>query len=289
MLLDENLAEAWAGLGLYYNGPPPQSLKSIPVLERALAINPNLINASNWLVLSYWAVNRSRKSKALLDDIAERDPLYKPAIGNRTFQLTQMGRNNEARAYLDSLKPFFEGGYELGGNQAWVDFAEGKAMAGLERMQAALEKKPTDRVFRVGVNWGNYLTHQFDQVIDDHWSDYPVWALFYLGRNEEAAIVAQERAAEGVVGPLFALLNATDKSSLLIDYFEDRWPDFDAFQRDVPGGMLGYREMADLALAYRRAGDQARFDEAMMRLDEATRQSLSDGINGHFLLISLAA
>ena len=287
--LDEELAEAWAGLGLYYNGPPQQSLKSIPVLERALAINPSLINASNWLVLSYWAVNRSKESMAVLDDIAARDPLYKPAIGNRTFQLTQMGRNDEARAYLDSLKPFFEGGYELEGNQAWVDFAEGKATAGLERMQAALAKQPTDRVFRVGVNWGNYLTHQFDQVFDDHWSDFPVWALFNLGRNEEAAIVAQERAAEGVVGPLFALLNATDKSSLLIDYFEDRWSDLDAFQRDVPGGIFGYREMADIALAYRRAGNQARFEEAMIRLEEVIGQSLSDGIQGHSLLISLAA
>ena len=289
LLLDENLAEAWAGLGLYYNGPPPQHRKGIPVLERALAINPNLINASNWLVLSYWGVNRTRESMALLDDITERDPLYKPAIGNRTFQLTQMGRNTEARAYLDSLNPFFEGGYELEGNQAWVDFAEGKAVAGLKRMQTALEKQPADRVFKVGVNEGNYLTHQFDQVFDDYWSDFPVWALFNLGRNEEAAIVAQQRAAEGVVAPLFALLNATDKSPLLIAYFEDRWPDLDAFQRDIPAGLFGYREMADVALAYRRAGNQARFDEAMMRLDEANQQSLSNDIQGHYFLLSLAA
>ena len=40
LMLDENLAEAWAGLGLYYNGPPPQSVKAVEVLERALSINP---------------------------------------------------------------------------------------------------------------------------------------------------------------------------------------------------------------------------------------------------------
>ena len=53
--------------------------------------------------------------------------------------------------------------------------------------------------------------------------------------------------------------------------------------------MFGYREMADIALAYRRAGNQARFKEAMIRLDEVTRLSLSDGVQGHSLIMSLAA
>ena len=287
--LDENLAEAWAGLGLYYNGPPSRPAKGIEVLEKALSINSSLINAANWLVLNYWEVNRATESMALLDSIAERDPLYKPAIGNRVFQMTQMDRNEEARAYLDKLEPFFQGTVQLEANRAWVDFQEGFAVDGLQRMQHGLERQPNDRVYKAGVNWGNYLTHQYEQVFDDHWSGFIVPALFNLGRNEEALMVARQRAANGRVGPLFSFLNASDQSGLLIDYLEERWPDLSAFQQDVPANFRGYREMADIALAYRRAGNQERFEEAMAILDTAMQLSQSQGVHSQRFLVTLAS
>jgi len=288
LVLDQNLAEAWAGLGLYYNGPPPQPVKSIEVLEKALAINPNLINAGNWLVLGYWAVNRVTDSMALLDKLTERDPLYKPAFSNRVFQMTQMGRAEEARVYVDSIEPFMLEEGQIEQNRAWIDYSEGKAAAGLKRMQSALAKQPSDRVYKVGVNQGHYFTHQYDEVFDDHWSNLYILALFNLGRNEEANIVAQEQAKDGVVGPLFALLNASDQSELLVDYLEDRWPNLEAFQQAVPASMFGYFEMADIALAYRRAGNIERFDEAMVRLDAAKQHSISQGIRNHYFSMLLA-
>jgi hypothetical protein len=76
---------------------------------------------------------------------------------------------------------------------------------------------------------------------------------------------------------LFAFLNASDQSALLVQYFEERWSDFAAFQQDVPPSVWGYREMADIALAYRLAGNQARFDEAMVLLGAASQQTLAEG------------
>ena len=287
--LDENLAEAWAGLGLYYNGPPFRPAKGVEVLEKALSINPNLINAANWLVLNYWGVNRATESMALLDSIAERDPLYKPAIGNRVFQMTQMDRTEEARAFLDRLEPFFEGTVQLEGNRAWIDFEGGHAADGLQHMQQALEKQPNDRVYKVGVNRGHYLTHQYEQVFDDHWSSFIVAALFNLGRNEEALMVAQQKAANGSVAELFFFLNASDQSDLLVEYLEGHWPDLSAFQQDVPPFFVGYSEMADIALAYRRVGNQDRFEEAMAILDTAMQLSQSQGIRSQQFLVTLAA
>ena len=287
--LDGNLAEAWAGLGLYYNGPPPQHAKGIPVLEKALAINPNLNNAANWLVLSYWGMNRATESMALLDEVTSRDPLYKPAFGNRVYQLGAMGRAQEARAYIDGIEPFMPDAAQIHQTRAWVDYSEGKAAAGLKRMQSALKKQANDRVFKVGVNHGHYLTHQYEEIFNDHWSDLYILALFNLGRNEEARIEAMEQAANGVVLPLFALLNASDQSDSLIRYLEERWPDLEAFQQSVPASVFGYREMADIALAYRRAGNQARFDEAMAKLEAANQQTLAQGIRSGGFLIVLAA
>jgi TolB-like protein len=290
LMLDEDLAEAWAGLGLYYNGPPFQPYKGIEALEKALSINPNLINASNWLVLNYWGVNRMDEALAQLDKIEDRDPLYKPAIGNRVWQLGNMGRGDEAREFLNESALYIPGDPSIEADRAWIDFLEGDMVAGLERMKTAFEQQPTDRIFRVGTNWGYYATHQFDRAFDDQWSDYYVKSLFNLGRTEEAAMVANELAATGNVRALFALLNASDQSELLIEYFEDRWPDIDTFEEDVPAnGLFGYREMADIALAYRRAGRQARFDEAMAILSEASVKSLSQGMQGPYFLMVLAA
>jgi tetratricopeptide (TPR) repeat protein len=288
LLLDENLAEAWAGLGLYYNGPPLEAAKSITVLEKALAINPNLINASNWLTLSYWAVNRFTESMALLDAMVERDPLYRPGFGNRVYQLSLMGRGDEARAFLDGIEPFMPGDANIDAKRAWVDYEEGKAAIGLERMTTALLKQPTDRVYRVGVNSGNYLTHEYGKVNDDHWSGLIVLALFNLDRNEEAAIVAREKAANGLVWPLFAFLNANDQSDLLIEYFEDRWPSLEAFTQAVPAGLFNFRPMADIAFAYQKEGNKERFERAMALLDDANQSSFSQGIRSHSLMMRMA-
>ena len=289
LALDENQAEALAGLGLYYSGPPPQPHNGIPVLEKALAINPNLINAGNWLAMAYWNVNRATDSMALLDDIAARDPLYRPAMGNRVFMMALMGRGDEAHEYMDSMEKFMPGDPNIEANRAWIDAEQGKSADALLQMQAALELQPTDRVYRVGVNRGNYETHQYDLVFDDEWSEFMVWALFNLGRNEEATLIAQERANNGVVQPLFAFLNASDQSESLVRFFEERWASLDEFQEDIPAAVFGYREMADIAFAYRRAGNQARFDEAMAVLGAASQQSVSEGMRGGNLLVVLAA
>jgi len=126
-------------------------------------------------------------------------------------------------------------------------------------------------------------------VVHDEWSEYVIWSLFNLGRNEEAAIIARQRAASGVVGPLFAFLNASGQSEILVRYFEDSWASLDAFQQAVPAHVFGYREMADIAFAYRRTGNQTRFDEAMTALQTANEQTFSQGMRGAEFLMVMAA
>jgi len=289
LALDENLAEGWAGLGLYYTGPPPQPEMSISVLQKALAINPNLINASNWLHLSYLLVNRNTESMAVLDDIKERDPLYRPGIGNRIFQLTLMDRGEEGRIYLQELEPFMPGDPTIDSGYAFIDLEEGNVARGLTRVLPILEKQPDDRTYKEAVNQGHYLSHQYELVIDDEYSHYIVEALFNQDRNEEAMIVAQKRADHGVVGPLFSFLNQSDQSETLIKYFEQRWADYAAFQRDVPPHHFGYREMADIAYAYRLQGNQQRFNEAMTLLQSSQQDSLDQGMRGSEMLMVVAS
>jgi TolB-like protein/Tfp pilus assembly protein PilF len=284
--LDRNLAEAWAGLGLYYNGPPLQAEKSIEVLERALTLNPNLINAGNWLALVYMGTNRARDALDLLNKLSERDPLYKPAFGNRVGMMAWMGQTTEARAVIDDIEPFMPDDAQILQTRAWVDYAEGKHAAGLIRFKQALEKQPTDRVLRVGTNQGHYRLLEYDQVFDDNWSDLYPRALYHLGRIEEATLVAERYAADGSVSSLFRLLNQTDRSETLIKYLEARWPSLEAFQKDIAPSSFGYAEMADIALAYRRTGQQQRFEDAMTRLRTSCEKSLADGLTTSGLLMT---
>ena len=200
-----------------------------------------------------------------------------------------MGRGEEARQYLAELEPFLPSDPNIDASRSIVDFEEGKMATGLQRSIAVLEKKPSDRTYKVGVNRGNYFTHQYEQVKDDHWSDLAILANFNLGRHEEAEILARKQAVDGVVAPLFAFLNATDQSGLLIDYFEDRWRDLAAFERAIPAKVFGYREMADIALAYQRAGNTVRFEEAIALLDSASLKAHSEGIKSNRFMMLLAA
>jgi TolB-like protein len=288
--LDPNQAEAWAGRGLHATRPPARQEDGIAALQRALDLNPNLMDAANWLVLIYWSVNRMTEALALLEDMSSRDPLYKPAIGNRAFQLAAMGRGDEAMANLDAIEPFMKGDQQIAGSRAWVDFAAGRTASGLRHAQEALALQPKDRTNRVSVNQGHFDTHQYEKVIDDQFTDYYIWALFNMDRTEEAQIEARKWAEKNVFAALFNLLNASAQSDVLLQYFDERWPDLAAFQADVPAnGLGGYREMTDLAYAFSRAGDQARFDQAMTILNESSLSSLEQGMRSGELLLVRAA
>ncbi len=69
--LDPMLAEAWAGLGLYHYVQPTgaDQLQAIEVLQKALAINPGMIDANNWLHNSLQGLGRlclTRRSSDLI-------------------------------------------------------------------------------------------------------------------------------------------------------------------------------------------------------------------------------
>jgi TolB-like protein len=80
--LDPELAEAHAGMGLYYSNETDQLDQSIASLNRALSINPGLLDASNWLQISYAYSGKIRASVEVLEDLFQRDPLYQPGFAN---------------------------------------------------------------------------------------------------------------------------------------------------------------------------------------------------------------
>jgi hypothetical protein len=126
-------------------------------------------------------------------------------------------------------------------------------------------------------------THQYERLATEGYKGLKIWGLSHLGRSEEAMIMAQKLASDGNVSRLFELLNGSGQSTELVRYLEETWSDLDDFQVDFPSsGFSGYGEMLDVALAYKRTGNQEKFGDAMARLrtshDSLAEQGLSNGV-----------
>ncbi|HEY5775173.1 MAG TPA: hypothetical protein VIS57_03730, partial [Xanthomonadales bacterium] len=118
--LDPNLAEAWAGVGLYHANRPAGHLEGIEALEKALYINPNLIDASNWLQVIYSETGAPAKALAILEDMVERDPLYPPGYGNLINAYNHLGQQEKSWVLLERIKPFLPGDPQVLQSEAWT-------------------------------------------------------------------------------------------------------------------------------------------------------------------------
>jgi hypothetical protein len=115
--------------------------------------------------------------------------------------------------------------------------------------------------------------------------------MLYLGRTEEASMLAFKRAEEQAdAGTLFTFLNNSGRSQELIAYLEERWPDLDALRKDFPAyGGLGDFIMLDVALAYSRTGNQQRFDQAMQYAKTVHESLKAQGVGNTVFWLSEAA
>ncbi len=278
--LDPELAEAWAGLGLYHSNRPAENDRGIEVLEKALSINPNLIDAANWLQIVYVQTNQPAKAHKLLEQIIQRDPLYKPGFANLAASYIQMGRLDDAIALLDKTQPYMPGDPIVLLADSMINIDQGNISTGLKLAETALGLNPNDRVYRIFYSWGLAQVNQYEKLATEGFRGWRIKGMRHLGRTEEASILAYQLAAEGQLWPFFEFLNAADRSTELISYLEEHWPDLQTFERDFPSnGFWGYPEMLSIALAYRRAGQQEKFSDAMARLRKAHDSLTSQGLN----------
>ena len=288
--LDPQLAEAWAGLGLYHYGRPTELQQGIEALKKALAINPNLIDATNWLNNAYNNAGRPADALALLQGAVRRDPIYKPAVANLVFQNLRMGRRSEASELVERTRPFMPKDPLIDLMLAQIEFDRGEIANGLKAAESALLQQPNDRVYRVMYSMGLEQTHQNEKLAREGYRGFQVRALQRLDRIEEASILAQEHAASGDLVSLFSFLNETGRSEQLIGYLETRWADLESFENDFPAhGFFGYREMVHVALAYRRSGRQAQFAEAMERTRTAHDSLRAQGVDNPDFMLNEAA
>jgi len=293
LALDPNLAEAWAGLGLYYYRQPTgaEQVKAIETLEKALAINPGIIDASNWLRNTLMTLGRPAEAYDVTMGMMARDPLYRAGIGNVVGSYLTFGQQEQALAFLDRIRSQVPNDAVIQFSETAILLSQGRVAEGLTLIESSLVMDPSNSVARQRRGFAWMDSHQYERVAEEGEEWLPVYALAYLGRNEEASMLAFKRADEQAdIGTLFGYLNISGRSDELIAYLEERWPNLDKLREDFPPyGGIGDYLMLDVALAYSRAGNQKQFDKALAHVRTVHEDLKSQGVKLSIFLMNEAA
>ena len=276
---DPQLAEGWAGLGLYHNNRPAEHEQAIDALTKALSINPNLINASHWLQLALRDSGDPRAAQQILEQMTQRDPLHAPGLFSAVSTLNLFGEEDKAQALIDRFRSYKPNNAQLLVTDAMHHYYYGRAAEGYRLAERAYQLAPTDAVMQAWVSAGLIQTMQTERVAEEGIDFFQVEAMDLLGRREEAFELALKLSREGFPGRLFALYNRADRSQELTDYLEERWPSLEAFTADYPQDENGYGLMAEVALAYSRTGNNERFDEALLLVENAISKLADQGVD----------
>jgi len=279
--LDPQNAEALAGMGLYYSNHELDHQKSIDVLQQALQVNPNLINANTWLATELDTTGNLRAGLLLREQTLERDPLHPPTFGNLQQSYTVMGQNEKALKMLDDLQAYLPGDAKLIGDYGQVRFMSGELAESRRQFQQSFDKEPGDAVNRF---WYSILlinARQYGYASEIAGDRVAPLALSRLGRSEEALILGKKATGSGI-NPTgyFQVLVENGRFAELIQVLESHWKSLDDFSEDWPGRSgYGYPSMGFIAQAYRELGNEEKFSDAMQRFKVSLEGQLAEGAN----------
>jgi tetratricopeptide (TPR) repeat protein len=227
-------------------------------------------------------------SLQLVEDMTERDPLYRPGFGNAAITYLNFGMEDKVQALIDRFRSFDPTNTQLLRADAMKHFYRGDAAEGMRLAKRAYELAPTDSAIHFTYSIGLAFTLQLEKLVEEGTKGFQINALDALGRREEAYDIAYESASDGYPGGLLQLFNRSGRSKDAVDYLEERWPNLDSFAADNPYGEFGYSVMNEVALAYFNTGNTERFDDALMRVENSHAYLLEQGIDNWGLILDEA-
>jgi len=280
---DPKSAEALAGLGLYYANRPDTTDKAIDLFTQSLSINPNQPDASLWLATALSVSGDVAGSLKVLEELTERDPLFRPAFINTVLKFDAHGMPAKAQALIERVRSFDPNDRALLQAEAGHLYIRGDILEGFRLAEKALALAPNAEMANLIFNGGLQQTQQLERVAKTKSVPFAVDALDALGRRDEAFEQAFAFASRGLIEYLFDLYNRADRSDELVAYLEERWPSLDAFAADYAPDEFGYGVMLSVVLAYSRTGNEDRFDDALDRYEQGIAQVKAQGADNRFL------
>lgn len=286
--LNPNLAEAWAGLGLFYVNQPTQHEQAISALEKALSINPNLIDASNWLHIALSRLGEPRAALHVLKEMTQKDPLYLPGFANSVRYHDYFGEEGEAQALIDHYREYDPNNLHLLHLDAEHLLNYGRAAEALVQAERSLAGGPSDANAQLFFSNALLRTLQLERIAEEGSGEYRVVALELLGRRDEAFELAHSLTSIGDLETLFWLFNRAGHSQDLVNYVEERWPNLESLANGYRYTPEGYSMMTNVAFAYSKVDNLERFAAALSRAGDAMTYLADQGIDNWMFMLSNA-
>ena len=286
--LDPNHADAWAALGLYYGKDTATLEDSIDALAKALELNPNSIDASNWLQISLSDIGDLTGALQILEEMTNRDPLYRPAFSNAMQLFNSAGQPEKAEALLERMTAIDPDNPDIILARATHYMFSGRAGESLSLMEKRRDMGEMSGIANVYLSVGLNRTGQFERATEEGSPFLKVLPLYNVGRKDEAYELAYRFAGEGSPDDLFTLFIREGRDRDLTDFLEERWPSVAAFAEENRGSEFGYDTLSQVAFAYMRQGNDERFEDAMMRIDQHFEKMQSQGVDNFAFSASVA-
>ena len=283
-------AEAISALGLYFLQYELDHQKAISELKRALAINPNLSNANNWLAIELDTIGKLQESIELRESIFLRDPLYPPNITNLQQGYMVMGQAEKALEMLEGLHAYLPDDENVLASTAQVYLMSGQLAKAKEPFQRAHARNPKDSSKRAWYTFFLMNSQQLEMAAQIAPKQIAPRVLSRLGRSEEALIIGHDAISNGLSpDSYFQALVENGRFTQLIQDLESMWVDLNAFSANWSGNS-GYGDdtMGYIAHAYRKVGNQEKYDDAMSRFNTSLQSQLAQGVNNWVFSMSRA-
>jgi TolB-like protein/Tfp pilus assembly protein PilF len=280
LALDPASAEALAGLGLYHSqrGDPEQAIE---ILRKALAINPNMVNARNWLANAHARLNHLEEVKRIRVEILVRDPLYLPGISNLLDDYMLYGDVERAQALMDRIRPYMPDSRRMVSWTGVLHFVAGRVAASMPYFDAAYDMDPNNADVKNQLTRVLFHSGQYERLLEIGLDEFRVYGLMRLGRSDKALQLARELAASRPRLEILRVLLSRRQYGELLEYVESRWADLDAFEADFPerDGWNEHNYFGIIAYAYQRTGNEEMFQDALRRFAAALDYQRQIGAN----------
>jgi lipopolysaccharide biosynthesis regulator YciM len=250
-------------------------------LRRALEINPGLVNASNWLQQVLSSQGEIAAALEIIEEVLERDPLYRPAIGNAGDFYYRLGQRDRYQALVERTKLYLPGDKRVLGEEGGLEQLKGNLAVGVRLLEAAWQIEKNDLPATVRYGFGLMAVGRWERVLEIGPDWMQTMALRRLGRYEEAGILSYAFFEDtGHPGAVLAYLAERKEHLRIVEFVEKRWPDLDVFEANFTQREgYGAWELSTIAHAYKQLARADKFQDVLSRIRAAHEHQLAQGAN----------
>lgn len=283
LALDAEIADAHAAAGLIYMNTG-NAEAAVVSLKKAVEINPNHLNARNWLSLTLGSTGRYADRAEQTLKLFELDPLYRPGANNTIVNLLEIGDLETARNVIERIREVDPGGELYAWSRSSLLAAEGKNAEAIRIGTPVYEKLP-DTTRGGGLGFSHITIGDFKGAKKYDFPFLAIYGLIAEGKTDEAVDIAKhelDKSPDFYAARIDYInaLHAARRHDELLQYYRELWNDPADFESDLfQIATADLPPFGALAFALREAGEIDEFEAVMTRWRRAIDISRAGGAN----------